>query len=117
MNYFLAFIIGGALCVPAQILIDKTRLTSARILSIYLVSGIALSAIGLYKPLVNFASCGATVPLSGFGNALVQGTKETVTKDGLMGVLTGPLTASAAGISAAIFMSIICALVFKSKQK
>ena len=117
MNYLLAFIIGGALCVPAQILIDKTKLTSARILSIYLVCGIALSAIGLYKPLVNFASCGATVPLSGFGNALVQGTKETVIKDGLMGVLKGPLTAASAGIGTAIFVSIICAFVFKSKQK
>ncbi len=117
MEYILAFIIGGAFCIPAQILIDKTKLTSARILSIYLICGIFLSAVGLYKPIVEFASCGATVPLCGFGNALVQGAKETITKDGLMGVLTGPLTAGAAGIGVAIFMSVICALIFKSKQK
>lgn len=117
MNYLYAFLIGGALCLPAQILLDKTKLTNARILSGYVVAGVILAGIGIYKPLVDFASAGATVPLTGFGFSLVNGVQEAVASDGLLGVLAGGLKGTAAGISAALFFSLIWAIIFKSKQK
>lgn len=117
MNYLYAFLIGGALCIPAQILLDKTKLTNARILTGYVVTGVILSGFGLYQYLVDFASAGATVPLTGFGYSLVKGVKEAVDKDGLLGALYGGISGTAAGISAALFFSLIWALLFKSKQK
>ncbi len=117
MNYLIAFLVGGALCVPAQILLDKTKLTNARILTGYVVSGVILTAIGAYEPLVNFASAGATVPLTGFGFSLVKGVREGVQENGLLGALQGGLKGTAAGISAALFFSLIWSFIFKSKQK
>ena len=102
MQYIYAFMIGGLLCSIAQILIDKTKLTPARILVIYVVSGVILTALGLYEPLVNFAGAGATVPLTGFGYSLAKGIEENVAKNGLLGAFTGGLTACSAGIAAAI---------------
>lgn len=117
MNYLYAFLIGGALCIPAQILLDKTKLTNARILTGYVVAGVILSGIGLYMPLVDFATAGATVPLTGFGFSLVKGVREAVDKDGLFGALYGGLSGTAAGISASLFFALIWSLFFKSKQK
>ena len=104
--------IGGLLCSIAQILIDKTKLTPARILVIYVVSGVILTALGLYEPLVNFAGAGATVPLTGFGYSLAKGIEENVAKNGLLGAFTGGLTACSAGIAAAIFFGFI---IFRKK--
>ena len=112
-----AFLVGGALCMLGQILIDRTRLTPARILSGYVVAGVALSAVGLYQPLVDFAGAGATVPLTGFGHLLAKGVREAVKTDGWLGALTGGLTASAAGITAAVFAALLCAVIFKAKAK
>ena len=117
MSYFYAFIIGGAICTVGQILIDKTKLTPARILVAFVVSGVILTAIGVYEPIVNFAGAGATVPLTGFGYSLANGVKEAVNQYGLIGVLSGGLTATAAGIAAAIFFGFIMSLLFKSDQK
>lgn len=117
MNYIYAFLVGGLLCVPAQILLDKTKLSNARILTGYVVSGVILGALGLYEPIVNFASAGATVPLTGFGYTLFKGVKESVDENGLLGALSGGLKSTAAGISAALFFSTIWALCFRSKQK
>ena len=111
------FLIGGALCAIAQILIDKTKLTPARILTSYVVAGVILGALGLYGPLADWAGAGATVPLTGFGNVLAEGVKKAVAKDGFLGVFTGGLTAAAAGICAAIFFGIIVALLCKPKAK
>ena len=96
MEYLKAFVVGGLLCVIGQILVDKTKLTPARILVGFVVVGVVLGALGLYQPLADFAGAGATVPLSGFGNLLAKGTKEAVDSQGLLGALTGPLTAGAA---------------------
>lgn len=112
-----AFLVGGALCMLGQILVDRTRLTPARILSGYVVAGVVLSALGLYQPLVDFAGAGATVPLTGFGHLLAKGVREAVGKDGFLGALTGGLTASAAGITAAVFSALICAVLFRAKAK
>lgn len=112
-----AFLVGGLLCMLGQILIDRTRLTPARILSGYVVAGVVLSAVGLYQPLVDFAGAGATVPLTGFGHLLAKGVREAVRQDGFLGALTGGLTASAAGITAAVFSALICAVVFRAKAK
>ena len=112
-----AFLVGGALCMLGQILVDRTRLTPARILSGYVVAGVVLSALGLYQPLVDFAGAGATVPLTGFGHLLAKGVREAVKTDGWLGALTGGLTASAAGITAAVFSALICAVVFRAKAK
>ena len=112
-----AFLVGGALCMLGQILIDRTRLTPARILSGYVVAGVVLSAVGLYQPLVDFAGAGATVPLTGFGHLLAKGVREAVKADGWLGALTGGLTASAAGITAAVFAALICAVLFRAKVK
>ncbi len=113
----IAFIVGGLFCLVGQILIDYTKLTPARILVTYVVAGVVLGAIGVYKPLVEFAGAGATVPLTGFGYLLYQGVKSAVESSGLLGVFTGGLTSSAAGIAAAIFFGFIIALIFKSKDK
>ena len=112
-----AFLVGGALCMLGQILIDRTRLTPARILSGYVVAGVVLSAVGLYQPLVDFAGAGATVPLTGFGHLLAKGVREAVRQDGFLGALTGGLTASAAGVTAAVFFALLCAVLFRAKEK
>ena len=115
--YFKAFIIGGILCVIAQILIDKTKLTPARILTGYVVAGAIISAIGLYQPLVDFAGAGASVPLTGFGHSLILGVRKAIDAHGFTGILTGGLTGTAGGITAAIFFSIIAAMIFKLRDK
>ena len=117
MEYVKAFLIGGILCLIGQILIDKTKLTPARILVSYVVCGVLLTAINLYPKLVNFAGAGATVPLTGFGYCLANGVKEAVDKDGLLGVFTGGLKATAGGITAAIISGLIVSLIFKDKDK
>ena len=117
MEYIWAFIIGGLFCVIAQVLIDRTSLTPARILVSYVVAGVILTALGLYEPLVKFAGCGATVPLTGFGYTLANGVKESVMKEGIMGVLKGGLTATSAGICAALFFGLVASLHFKGKPK
>ena len=117
MEYIKAFIVGGIFCLIGQILIDKTRLTPARILVSYVTIGVLLGAIGLYKPIVDFAGAGATVPLTGFGYTLAKGVKEAVQEDGFIGILTGGLKSSAGGITAAIFAGLIASLIFKPKDK
>ena len=117
LDYLKAFAVGGVLCVIGQLLIDKTKLTPARILTAYVVSGVILGAVGLYQPLADWAGAGATVPLTGFGNTLAMGVKKAVETDGLLGVFTGGFTASAAGICAAVFFGIIIALIFKPQDK
>jgi len=117
LEYVRAFVVGGMICVIAQVLIDRTRLTPARILVGYVVSGVVLGALGWYKPIVDFAGAGATVPLTGFGYVIAKGVKEAVTKDGLIGVLTGGLTASAGGITAALVCGLAVSLIFREKSK
>ena len=112
-----AFLVGGGLCVAGQLLIDLTKLTPARILVGFVVSGVMLTAVGVYPPLVEWAGCGATVPLTGFGYALAQGVKEAVAEKGLMGAVTGGLTATAAGVTAAVTLGLAAALVGKSGDK
>lgn len=112
-----AFIVGGIICVIGQILIDKTKLTPARILVIFVTAGAILGGLGLYKYLVDFAGAGATVPLTGFGNALAKGTIEEISKSGVIGIFTGGVKAAAGGIAAAIFFGYIAALVSKPKMK
>lgn len=117
MEYIKAFIVGGLLCVIGQVLIDKTKLTPARILVSYVVIGVLLGAVGVYKPLVDFAGAGATVPLTGFGYSLAKGVKEAVNKDGFIGILTGGLKATAGGITTAITAGLLASLLFKAKDK
>ena len=117
MDYIWAFVIGGGLCLIAQILIDKTKLTPARILVLYVVSGVILTGIGVYGKLVDFAGAGATVPLTGFGYSLASGVKKAVSERGLIGALTGGLTATSAGIAAAICFGWLMAVCFKGKPK
>ena len=117
MDYVKAFAVGGLLCLIGQILIDKTKLTPARILVSYVVIGVVLGAIGIYQPIVEFAGAGATVPLTGFGNTLAKGVKEAVTKDGFLGIFTGGLKATAGGITAAIFAGLLASVLFKAKDK
>ena len=112
-----AFLVGGALCAIGQVFIDYTGLTPARILVCYVVLGVILGGIGIYPMIIDFAGAGATVPLTGFGSLLAKGVKEAVAKDGLLGVLTGGFTASAAGIGAAVFFSVLGALIFKPQDK
>lgn len=112
-----AFLVGGALCAIGQVLIDKTKLTPARILTGYVVTGVVLGALGIYEPLVRWAGAGATVPLLGFGNTLAQGVKKAGAKQGLLGVFTGGLTASAGGIAAAVCFALLMALIFKPREK
>lgn len=113
----ISFLVGGGFCIIAQILIDKTKLTPARILVMYVCSGVFLTAVGIYEYIVNFAGCGATVPLTGFGYTLANGIKKAVCEKGLLGALTGGLTATAGGIAAAICFGFIASLIFKSKPK
>ena len=117
MNYFRAFCVGGALCVVGQLLIDLTKLTPARILVAYVVSGVALGGLGIYRYIADWGGAGATVPLTGFGYALAKGAKKAVAEDGLLGALTGGITATAGGIAAAIFMGLLVAALFKPKPK
>ncbi len=117
MQFLYSFLVGGAFCVIAQILIDKTKLTPARILVGYVVLGVILSAVGVYKPLVDFASSGAATPLTGFGHLLAQGVKKAVDEKGLIGALTGGFTGAAGGICAAILFGYITALIFRGKSK
>ena len=117
ISYLYAFLIGGALCVIAQILIDKTKLTPARILVIYVCAGVVLTAVGAYKPLVDLAGGGATTPLTGFGYTIATGVREAVDEKGLFGILSGGLTGAATGITAVILFSLIAAIIFKSHRK
>lgn len=117
MDYGKAFLVGGLLCAIGQILIDRTKLTPARILVSYVVIGVALGALGVYQPLVEFAGAGATVPLTGFGSSLAKGVREAVDEAGFIGILTGGLKATAGGISAAIISGLLASLIFKPKDK
>ena len=117
MDYVKAFVVGGIFCIIGQILIDKTKLTPARILVAYVVSGVILGAIGVYKPLAEWAGAGATVPLLGFGNVLAQGVKKAVAESGLLGAFTGGFTSAAGGICAAVFFGFLVALVCKPRDK
>ena len=117
MEYLKAFLCGGILCAIGQILIDKTKLTPARILTGYVVTGIILTAVGIYEPVVEYAGAGATVPLLGFGYAMAKGVEKAVAADGLIGAFTGGLSSAAGGIAAAVFFSLIAAFIFKPKTK
>lgn len=117
MEYIYAFIIGGLFCIVGQILIDKTKLTPARILVSYVVIGVILGGCGLYEPLIDFAGAGATVPLTGFGYTLSKGVREAIAESGFIGVLTGGLKASAGGITAAIIVGLLVSLLFRAKDK
>lgn len=117
MDYAKAFLVGGILCVIGQILIDRTKLTPARILVLYVVSGVVLGAIGLYQPLADWAGAGATVPLTGFGNTLAKGVKDAVDEQGVLGAFTGGLKASAGGITAAVVFGLLAAVIFKPKDR
>ncbi|MBR4098982.1 MAG: stage V sporulation protein AE [Clostridium sp.] len=117
MEYLNAFLCGGILCAIGQILIDKTKLTPARILVLYVTSGVVLGGLGLYRPLADWGGAGATVPLTGFGFLLAKGVKKAVESQGLLGALTGGVTAAAGGITAAIFFGFLIALLFKAKPK
>ncbi len=117
MEYLKAFLVGGVLCVIGQILIDKTPLTPAKILTSYVTAGVILSALGVYQPLADWGGAGATVPLTGFGHLLAKGVKKAVAEKGVLGALTGGVTSAAGGITAAIFFGFLVALVFKPKPK
>ena len=117
MEFLKAFLIGGLICLIGQILIDNTKLTPARILVSFVVIGVILGGLGLYQPLVDFAGAGATVPLTGFGNTLAKGVREAVDKDGLLGIFTGGLRASAGGITAAIAAGLLASLFFRAKDR
>lgn len=117
MIFLKAFIVGGLICVIGQILIDNTKLTPGRILVGFVVAGVVVSALGLYEPIVEFAGAGATVPLTGFGNTLVEGTKKAIEEQGLIGVLSGPLTACSAGVMAALLSGLVVSLFTKPKSK
>lgn len=116
-EYIKAFAVGGALCVFGQLLIDYTKLTPARILTLYVVLGVVLGAVGVYQPLADWAGAGATVPLTGFGNLLAKGVKKAVAESGLLGAFTGGFIAAAGGICAAVFFGLIVALLFKPGDK
>ena len=117
MEYLKAFLIGGALCLIGQLLIDKTGLTPARILVCYVVAGVILGGVGLYGPFAEFAGAGASVPLTGFGNLLAKGVKEAVDEQGFLGIFTGGLKATAGGITAAIAAGLLVSLLFRAKDK
>lgn len=117
MEFINAFWVGGLICVVGQILIDKTKMTPARIVVLYVTAGVLLTAIGVYGPLVKFAGAGATVPLTGFGYCMAEGIKEAVAQQGLLGAFTGGLTAGAGGVAAAILFGCIFALIFSPKSK
>lgn len=117
MEYLKAFICGGIICAIGQILIDKTKLTPARILVTYVVAGVILGGLGIYEHIKEFGGAGATVPLTGFGYNLSKGVREAIDKDGWLGIFTGGLTAAAGGITAAIVFGYLCAVLFKSRDK
>ena len=117
MDYLWAFLVGGAFCAIGQVLIDKTRLTPARILTGFVCAGVILSLIGVYEPLADFAGAGATVPLTGFGHNLFTGVKEGIRENGILGVLTGPLTAASGGVCAVIVFALIASVVSKPQMK
>ena len=117
MEYLKVFLTGGVLCAIGQVLIDRTQLTPARILTGYLVAGFVLTALGVYQPLVEWGGAGATVPLSGFGYLLAKGTRLAVIEDGLLGAFTGGISATATGVSSCIFFGFLCALIFKTHEK
>ncbi len=115
--YLKCFLVGGLLCAVGQVLIDKTGLTPARILTLYVVAGVALGALGLYQPLIDFAGAGASIPLTGFGNALAKGMRRAVAEKGALGIFTGGFTAAAAGVCAAIVFGYLAALLFRAREK
>ena len=117
LEYLKAFAVGGMLCLIGQLLIDFTKITPARILTSYVVAGVILGALGIYQPLADWAGAGATVPLTGFGNALAKGVKNAVSEKGLLGAFTGGFTAASGGICAAVFFGLIVSLLFRSKDK
>lgn len=117
MDYLKAFVFGGLLCMIGQILIDRTKLTPARILVSYVVMGVILGAVGIYKPFADFAGAGATIPLTGFGNTLAKGVREAVAESGFLGIFTGGLKAAAGGITMAVFSGLIAGFLFKAKDK
>lgn len=117
IDYLKAFLVGGAFCAIGQLLIDYTKLTPARILVSYVVAGVILGAFNLYQPLIDFAGAGATVPLTGFGNLLADGVRQAVDEKGALGILTGGLSNTAGGITAAILFGLLGALIFKPKEK
>ena len=117
MDYLKAFLVGGIICLIGQVLIDKTKLTPARILVSFVVIGVFLGAIGIYKPLAEFAGAGATVPLTGFGYTLAKGVEEAVQEQGFLGIFTGGLKATAGGITVAILAGLLASLIFKAKDK
>lgn len=117
LTYLKAFFVGGLLCVAGQLLIDYTKLTPARILTLFVVTGVVIGALELYQPLVDWAGAGATVPLTGFGNTLAKGIKKAVSESGLLGAFTGGLTASAGGVCAAVLFGLLTALLSKPKEK
>jgi len=117
MEYFKAFIVGGVFCAIGQVLINYTKLTPARILVSYVVAGVFLGAVGIYKPLIDFGGAGATVPLTGFGYLLSKGVEDAVDANGILGIFTGGLTASAGGITAAITFGLLMAIIFKPGDK
>ena len=117
MRFLYSFLVGGAMCLVGQLLIDKTRLTPARILTGFVAAGVILSAVGLYEPLADFAGAGASVPLAGFGHLMASGVRDAVDSEGAVGILTGALSASAAGIAAAVILSLIAGLISKPKEK
>ena len=117
MNYFWAFVTGGAICVVGQLFLDLTALTPARILTGYVVAVVVLSALGWYAPLAEFAGCGATVPLLGFGHLLAKGVRTALAEEGAIGILTGGLTAAAAGITTSLVCGVVCSLVGRSHDQ
>lgn len=117
MDFLKAFLVGGLICAAGQILIDKTKLTPARILVLYVVAGVVLGAVGLYEPLVEFGGAGATVPLTGFGYNLAKGVREAVAEEGFLGIFTGGFKAAAGGVTAAMIFGVLAALFFKPKDK
>ena len=117
MDYLKAFVVGGVFCLIAQLLIDYTKLTPARILVSYVVIGVILGGIGVYEPLLEFAGAGASVPLTGFGSTLAKGVREAVDKEGFLGIFKGGLTATSGGITVAVFAGLLASLIFKPKDK
>ncbi|MDD6968398.1 MAG: stage V sporulation protein AE [Firmicutes bacterium] len=117
MDYLKAFVVGGLFCLIGQILVDKTKLTPARILVGYVVAGVILGALELYQPIIDFAGAGASVPLTGFGATLAKGVKDAIDESGALGILTGGLKATAAGITAAIIFGLLAGILFKPKDK
>ena len=117
LSYLFAFLVGGAFCAIAQLLLDLTRMTPARILVLYVVAGVAASAVGVYEPLLKFAGEGASLPLTGFGATVARGVREAIDEEGALGILTGPLSAAAGGTTAALVLGYLAALIFKGKPK